>query len=151
MDRKSRVEQILLYALGRESELPTKLSRVEELLVELITSGGGGGGSVTVDDEMSSTSTNPVQNKVIKAKFDILDGTGAGSIQQKIAFAIAEIVADAPQDFDTLKEIADWISSHEDSAAAMNSAIQANAAAIENINLKVGTEATNADIDSLFS
>ena len=29
--------------------------------------GGGGGGSITVDDEMSDTSTNPVQNKVITA------------------------------------------------------------------------------------
>ena len=28
-------------------------------------SGGGGGGDITVDDSMSSTSTNPVQNKVI--------------------------------------------------------------------------------------
>lgn len=32
--------------------------------------GGGGGGSVTVDDTLSSTSENPVQNKVIKAALD---------------------------------------------------------------------------------
>ena len=30
----------------------------------------GGGGSVTVDDELSDSSTNPVQNKVIKAALD---------------------------------------------------------------------------------
>lgn len=48
----------------------------------------------------------------------------------KITEKVAEIVADAPEDFDTLKEISDWIDSHEDSAAAMNSAIQANATAI---------------------
>jgi len=29
--------------------------------------GGGGGGSITVDTSLSSTSTNPVQNKVIYA------------------------------------------------------------------------------------
>jgi len=29
--------------------------------------GGGGGGDITVDTEMSSTSTNPVQNRVITA------------------------------------------------------------------------------------
>lgn len=34
---QSRIEQILLYSLGRESSLPTCLSRVEELLVELIS------------------------------------------------------------------------------------------------------------------
>lgn len=39
---------------------------------------------------------------------------------------IAEVVADAPEDFDTLKEISDWISSHEDSASAMNTAIKTN-------------------------
>ena len=32
--------------------------------------GGGGGGSVTVDIGLSDTSTNPVQNKVIKAALD---------------------------------------------------------------------------------
>ena len=48
----------------------------------------------------------------------------------RITEKVAEIVSDAPEDFDTLKEMSDWISSHEDSAAAMNSAIQANATAI---------------------
>lgn len=37
---------------------------------EAAQSGGGGGGSVTVDSEMSATSTNPVQNKVIKGALD---------------------------------------------------------------------------------
>lgn len=35
------------------------------------TSGGGGGASVTVDTEMSDTSINPVQNKVIKEYVDL--------------------------------------------------------------------------------
>lgn len=35
-----------------------------------IGSGGGSGGSVTVDSELSDTSTNPVQNKVIKKYID---------------------------------------------------------------------------------
>ena len=39
---------------------------------------------------------------------------------------IAQIIANAPEDLDTLKEIADWISTHEDSASAMNTAILAN-------------------------
>lgn len=33
--------------------------------IQQAMSGGGGGGSVTVDSELSTTSTNPVQNKVI--------------------------------------------------------------------------------------
>ena len=43
----------------------------------------------------------------------------------KIISKVAEIVAGAPEDFDTLKEMSDWIASHENSAAEMNSAIQA--------------------------
>ena len=46
---------------------------------------------------------------------------------------IAEVVANAPEDFDTLREIADWIDGHEDSAAAMNSEIKANAADISSL------------------
>lgn len=49
---------------------------------------------------------------------------------QRITSKVAEIVAGAPDDFDTLKEISDWIESHEDSAAAMNSAIATNTTAI---------------------
>lgn len=42
-----------------------------------------------------------------------------------VARKIAEIIAEAPDSFDTLKEIADWISSHKDDASSMNSAITA--------------------------
>ena len=43
---------------------------------------------------------------------------------------IAQIIAEAPENLDTLREIADWISTHEDSASAMNTAILANKTAI---------------------
>ena len=42
----------------------------------------------------------------------------------KITEKVSEIVAEAPEDFDTLKEMSDWINKHEGSAAAMNTAIQ---------------------------
>jgi len=42
----------------------------------------------------------------------------------RITEKVAEIVNNAPEDFDTLKEMSDWIASHEESAAAMNTAIQ---------------------------
>lgn len=59
-----------------------------------------------------------------------LNGTGAGSVTKTVDDAIAAVVAEAPEDFDTLKEMSDWIAGHEDDAAAMNSAIQANTTAI---------------------
>lgn len=40
---------------------------------ENCTDSGGGGGTITVDDQLSATSTNPVENKVIKAKLDTMD------------------------------------------------------------------------------
>lgn len=60
-----------------------------------------------------------------KAKTWILE-----QITAEVTAKIAELVANAPEDLDTLKEIADWISAHADSASAMNTQIQANAEAI---------------------
>ena len=47
-------------------------------------------------------------------------------ITSAVTAKIAEVVANAPEDLDTLKEIADWISAHADDAAAMNTQIQTN-------------------------
>lgn len=47
-------------------------------------------------------------------------------VKETVNNAVAEIVANAPSDFDTLKEMSDWISEHEDDATAMNSAILEN-------------------------
>ena len=45
------------------------------------------------------------------------------TVESKISDKIAEIVANSPADFDTLREIADWITTHAESASAMNTAI----------------------------
>ena len=105
----------------------------------------------TIDELFSLTSTNPVQNKVVKAKFDeieekvnanettissntnainTLNGDGEGSVKKTVTDEITKVVADAPESLDTLKEISDWISGHEDDASAMNSAISDNKTAI---------------------
>ena len=78
----------------------------------------------------------------IKANTDaigILNGTGDGSVDKKVADAVASIVADAPDSYDTLKEISDWISTHSESASAMNSDIQANKKSIADLAKLVGT------------
>lgn len=56
-----------------------------------------------------------------------------GSIARTVSDEIAKIVAGAPESFDTLKEISDWISANTESAAAMNTLIQANKTDIGNI------------------
>ena len=54
----------------------------------------------------------------------------AEQITAEVTAKIAEIVANAPEDLDTLKEIADWIKNHANDASAMNTAILANTEAI---------------------
>lgn len=68
----------LVQSVGDLDELTTtnKDSLVEA--INEVNAKEGGGGSVTVDDELSGTSENPVQNKVVKARFDSVDQTVAG-------------------------------------------------------------------------
>lgn len=53
-------------------------------IITLLQNGGsgGGGGSVTVDSELSSTSRNPVQNRVI---FTALEGKAGNSVATQSA------------------------------------------------------------------
>ena len=67
------------------------------------------------------------------------DETTDGSVKKTVADAVAKIVADAPESFDTLKEISDWISTHSESASAMNTAIQDNSKAITALQTLIGT------------
>jgi hypothetical protein len=136
-------------------------------------------GNVEVDAELSETSENPVQNKVITAKFkeyynskevdELIDGIGTPEdiytktetdnllstkanksntytkteTDNKITEKVSEIVAGAPEDFDTLKEMSDWLTEHEDSAASMNSAIQKNAEDIVTANTNITKNTTD--------
>ena len=69
----------LLYNIGDLDELTTtNKNNLVEAINEVNAKEGGGGGSFTVDDELSGSSENPVQNKVVKARFDGLDQTVAG-------------------------------------------------------------------------
>lgn len=61
----------------------------------------------------------------------------ASATDTKIAAKIAEIVAGAPEDFDTLKEIADWIKAHPESVAAINAKLAEQLAKIEAVEEKV--------------
>ena len=64
------------------------------------------------------------------AAIEVLNGDGEGSVQKTVDDAIAKVIDEAPEAFDTLKEIADYIEEHGEEAAAMMSAITDNANAI---------------------
>lgn len=88
---------------------------------------------------------NPVKSvaNAAKADVDTLKGSDNNKSARTIASEeIAKIIADAPESFDTLKEIADWISNHQDDAAAMNSAI----IKLENILDGIGGEGESATV-----
>ena len=64
-----------------------------------------------------------------------------GQITAEVTAKIAEIVANAPEDLDTLKEIADWISAHVNDAAAMNTQINTNKSDISALKTSVAGKA----------
>lgn len=69
---------------------------------------------------------------------EALSGDGEGSVKKTVANAIAEVVNDAPEDFDTLKEVADWIKNDTTGAAKMESDIA-------NLNEKVNNISSGKD------
>lgn len=160
-DMFSRVEDILKSIINSESYTKQPLSRVEALLLQvktaIETNGGGGGGPTTpidaytkdeVDQLIAAVTYSIVtltkdglmskemlsELEVVIDELDTLTGSGSGSIINMISTEIAKVVADAPESFDTLKEIADWIADHPEDTADMNSRIIANTNAISSLN-----------------
>lgn len=71
-----------------------------------------------------------------KAAIETLNGDK--NVAGSVAHQIAQIVAGADESFDTLKEIADWITTHKTDAATMNSQINTNKDDISALKTKVG-------------
>lgn len=65
-------------------------------------------------------------------RLDVLEGeaTTEGSVKYEVARSIAEVINEAPEDFDTLKEIADYIANDKTGAAELSNKIAANETAI---------------------
>lgn len=83
------------------------------------------------------------------AAIETLNGTGDGSVKKAVSDAVAAIVNGAPEAYDTLKEISDWISTHASDAAGMNSQIKTNKEDITKLKTLIGTlpeSATSKDI-----
>ena len=59
----------------------------------------------------------------VEGQIVIINGEGEGSIHKAASDAVAQVVAGAPADFDTLKEVAEWIASDTTGAAKMQSDI----------------------------
>lgn len=81
----------------------------------------------------------------------VLNGseTQDGSIAKRVADAVAAIIGSAPEAYDTLREISDWISSHSGDAAGMNSDIKGNKESIAALQALIGTLPDGADTDTI--
>ena len=68
---------------------------------------------VAIINAIDENKADKTTTEALQGAIDILNGTGDGSVKYTVADAVATIVAQAPEDFDTLKEIADWIANDE--------------------------------------
>lgn len=110
-----------------------------------------------VDDKVAAAT--PEGYAGVKADVTKLVGTDKGedgrvnkTVREIASEEVAKIVNGAPEAYDTLKEVSEWISTHGTDAATMNTQINANKAAIEKLNgtaETVGsvTNTVNAAID----
>lgn len=95
----------------------------------------------TIGDDKSGLVKQVADNK---AAIDTLNG--GKTVEGSVAYQIAQIVADAPEAYDTLKEIATWITTHAGDAATMNADIATNKKAIADLNALVGSTAVATQI-----
>lgn len=95
----------------------------------------------TVGDENSGLVKQVAENK---AAIDTLNGDK--NVSGSVAYQIAQIVSDAPEAYDTLKEIATWITNHAGDAATMNANIAQNTSDIEALEALVGSTAVATQI-----
>lgn len=102
----------------------------------------------TFTDELKASYDQAVTDSAAnKTAIETLNGTGNGSVKKTVSDEIAKVVAGADTSFDTLKEVSDWINNHSDSAATMNSAIEANATAAQNA--QNAADANSTEIETL--
>lgn len=87
----------------------------------------------------------------VEAAIDVLNGeaTVEGSVKKQVVDAIAGVVAKAPEDFDTLKEIADWIAN--DQTGAANLANRLSALDAENTGRVPVLEAAVAELEEALA
>lgn len=105
---------------------------------------------LSVKSEQQASDISDLQaNKQDTIEFDgEYSSTNKAATVQTVIDKIAEIVANAPESLDTLKELADWITTHGAEAAQMNSditalkeSVSANTTSLETLEETVGDNA----------
>lgn len=139
----------LITVAGSESATLVKLAQtsgsgdVNEQLTALTTKVN----NIVIEIGKASTDTTEATGlyKLIEANKDAIDtlnGDGVGSVSKAVSDAVSALVDGAPETFDTLKEIATWISEHGKEATTMTTAI----AKLEGIVDGIGGEGEEATV-----
>ena len=122
---------------GVTDEQVATAKAVKDYVDNLVTGGIGALGALAKKNEVTETELGDALKKKIDdaaAQASTLVGEDASKSARAIAAEeVAKIVDGADASFDTLKEIADWISGHKTDAASMNSAIKALEAIVKGI------------------
>lgn len=137
---KLKALQELAQRVTNDYATKEELTTVSEKVDSLVTAGGEPNviESVKVNGTALAITDKAVDVTVPTAVSELTNDSGYQTASDA-ATAVAAIVAEAPEAYDTLKEIADWISSHADSASAMNTAITTNAGDIAELKTLIGT------------
>lgn len=122
------------------NELKDKIGTIpdDKTIIQLIEEAAASGGPEYDDSALKKRISDN------EAAIATLTGDGDGSVKETVADAIAQVINGAPEDFDTLKEVSDWIKNDKTGAAKMASDIEANADAITKLN---GTSAVEGSVD----
>lgn len=129
--------QLVKSANGKVSWVKPDATTVEGLQTAVSTL------QTTIGDENSGLVKQVNDNN---AAIEILNGNN--TTEGSVAYQIAQVVAGADASYDTLKEIADWISTHGTDAAAMNTQITTNKNDITALKTQVGTEPVATQIST---
>lgn len=113
-------------------------------MVKSVAWGGLASKSEVAYDDLATALKNLIDGKAEQTTVDTLVGDDTGkSVRSISAEEVAKIVAGAPESFDTLKEIADWIQSDTTGAAKMSNDISRLDAILDGIgDTTAGEQAT---------
>jgi hypothetical protein len=129
--------QLVKSADGKVSWVKPDATTVEGLQTAVSTL------QTTIGDENSGLVKQVNDNS---AAIEILNGNN--TTEGSVAYQIAQVVAGADASYDTLKEIADWISTHGTDAAVMNTQITTNKNDIAALKTQVGAEPVATQIST---
>lgn len=151
MSSNKKTDEQQSAEIKAESEAREKADKQLDARVKALEEASGGGSSSDIEDKVDE----------LEQAVNTLNGTGEGSVKKTAedaaAAAVKEVVDDAPEMYDTLKEVADYIESSEEDKAEMQNSISNLESAVsgkadsENVYTRAEVDETVAGIEEEMS